>query len=107
MGREAASIRTADIKQARFDASAAQRRWRSPVGRPEGRGAQRRVIRPGEPIYAGLRTLARLRLITVLIRTADINKPGSTTWPQAKLDAGAYRGGGPERSGGFAAQHLA
>jgi hypothetical protein len=29
---------------------------------------------------------------------------GSTTGPQAQLDADAFRGGGPERSGGFAAQ---
>ena len=36
------SIRTADIKQARFDDSAAQRRWRSPAGRPEGRRGRRR-----------------------------------------------------------------
>jgi diguanylate cyclase len=36
-------------------------------------------------------------MFTALIRTADLSKPGSTTWPQAKLDADAFRGGAHTR----------
>jgi hypothetical protein len=43
-------------------------------------------------------------LLAVRYRTADRQQAGSTTGPQAQLDADASRGGGPERSGGFAAQ---
>jgi hypothetical protein len=40
-------------------------------------------VRTSTQSSTGLRTLARLRTPTVLIRTADINKPGSTTAPRS------------------------
>src|SRR3984957_289767 len=66
-----------------FDDSAAQRRWRSPEGRPRGGERAARIISPGAQYFFGLRPFRRFLPFGGLIRTPDGKQGSSTTAPRS------------------------